>query len=209
MIIVLRTKLDKTLERMMDKDAIQADFEAKNKKIEDDLVKATDDERKAKKAELEEELANQQKNEDAEDDLVNVDAQMEEWEKNKQQENDDFLEENPDKPELETMMQEEKDKLQEMHEADEARLEEFIAFCREKQVTVVEQSSDVSADFVFIKLVDLLKNRIRYRHDLIEREQAQPLKLKEVKFYEVSYTYKPSKFGCNSPLSLYNPVKTK
>jgi len=96
-----------------------------------------------------------------------------------------------------------------MHEADEARLEEFIAFCREKNVQVVEQTSDVSAEFVFIKLIDILKKRIRYRHDLVEREQAQPLKVKEVKFYECSYTYKPSKFGVNSPLSPYNPIKTK
>ena len=35
------------------------------------------------------------------------------------------------------------------------------------------------------------------------------MKKKEVNFYEVSHTYKPSKFGVNSPLSLYNPIKTK
>ena len=134
---------------------------------------------------------------------------MEEWEAEKKTANEEFLEENPDKPELETMMQEEKDKLQEMHEADEARLEEFIVFCKEKNVQIVEQVSDVSAEFVHTKLVDILKNRIRFRVNLIEREQAQALKEKEVKFYEVSHTYKPSKFGLNSPLSLYNPIKTK
>lgn len=111
MIIVLRTKLEKTLERCMDKNAIEADFESKNKKIEDDLIKATDEERKVKQAELEEELENQKKNEDPEEDWIKPEEQMDEWEKNKQQENEDFLEENPDKPDLEAMIQEEKDKL--------------------------------------------------------------------------------------------------
>ena len=45
MIIVLRTKLDKTIDRCMDKQAIQDDFDAKNKKIEEDLKEQTEKER--------------------------------------------------------------------------------------------------------------------------------------------------------------------
>ena len=57
MIIVLKSKLDKTLDRCMDKKAIQDDFDKKIKKIEDDLEKTTEDERQAKRKELEDELA--------------------------------------------------------------------------------------------------------------------------------------------------------
>jgi len=70
-------------------------------------------------------------------------------------------------------------------------------------------ASDISEEFVFIKLQDLLKNRIRDRKDLIEREQAQVLKPKEVPFYEKSYTFKPSCFGENSPVDHFNPCKSK
>jgi len=140
MIIVLRTKLEKTLDRCMDKKAIEDDFDKKNKKIEDDLEKTTEEERQAKRKELEDELANQKTEHEAagedagEPEFVDVEKMMEEWEAEKKTANLEFLEENPDKPELDTMMQEEKDKLQEMHEADEARLEEFIIFCKEKNV---------------------------------------------------------------------------
>ena len=48
-----------------------------------------------------------------------------------------------------------------------------------------------------------------FRHDLIEREQAIDVLAKDVKFYEESYTYKHSKFGLSSPLSQFNPSKTK
>jgi len=44
---------------------------------------------------------------------------------------------------------------------------------------------------------------------LLEREQAIPLTMKELPFYEQSYTFKISKFGMNSPLSPSNPVKTR
>jgi len=45
-------------------------------------------------------------------------------------------------------------------------------------------TSKISAEFVHIKLLDLLKNHIKYRKDLIERAQAVPIKPKEVAVYE-------------------------
>ena len=70
-------------------------------------------------------------------------------------------------------------------------------------------TSKISAEFVHIKLLDMLKNHIKYRKDLVERAQAIPVKPEEVKVYEESYTYKQSKFGINSPISPFNPMKTK
>lgn len=70
-------------------------------------------------------------------------------------------------------------------------------------------STDISPEYVYIKLQNILEKRIKNRHDLIEREQAEALKLAEVPFYEKSYKYKTSKFGINSPLNPFNPCKTK
>lgn len=74
---------------------------------------------------------------------------------------------------------------------------------------IVDLKADSSADFVFIKILDRIKDNIAYRKDLIERQLAQPLKPEEVKFYEKSYIYKHSKYGPNSPLALGAPSKTK
>ena len=81
---------------------------------------------------------------------------------------------------------------------------------KENGVEVVDgMNTDISAEYVHIKLLDKIKARIQHRADLIEREQAQFLKLSEVKFYEESYTYKHSKFGLTSPITQFNPYKTK
>ena len=97
-------------------------------------------------------------------------------------------------------------------EADETNLETLKTKLVEewKAVEVLElDTSKISAEFVHIKLLNMLKNHIKYRKDLIERAQAVPLKAKEVPVYEKSYTYKQSKFGVNSPINPFNPRKTK
>ena len=71
------------------------------------------------------------------------------------------------------MINAEKEKLRELREKDEMMLEEFCGFFKEKGVQCVEGlATDISEEFVFIKVQELMKNRIKYRHDLIEREQA-------------------------------------
>jgi adenylate/nucleoside-diphosphate kinase len=78
------------------------------------------------------------------------------------------------------------------------------------KVVVVEPiNTDISAEYVHIKILDKIKNHMQHRTDLIEREQAQILKATEVKNFEASYTYRHSKFGRSSPLSPFNPCKTK
>ena len=54
-----------------------------------------------------------------------------------------------------------------------------------KAVEVVElDTSKISAEFVHIKLLNLLKNHIKFRKDLIERAQAVPIKPEDVSVYE-------------------------
>ena len=50
---------------------------------------------------------------------------------------------------------------------------------------------------------------MQVRSNLVEKEQCIPLSVAEVKNYERSYTYKYSKFGLSSPLTPFNPQKTK
>ena len=79
-----------------------------------------------------------------------------------------------------------------------------------KAVEVLElDTSKITAEFVHIKLLNMLEDHIKYRKNLIERAQVQTVKNAEVKTYENSYTYKLSKFGTNSPIDLFNPLKTK
>ena len=70
-------------------------------------------------------------------------------------------------------------------------------------------TSKISAEFVHIKLLSLLKDHIQYRKDLVERAQAVAIKSEEVPVYEKSYTYQQPKFGVNSPISPFSPKKTK
>lgn len=100
--------------------------------------------------------------------------------------------------------------MRELLEKDTAFLDDFAEKMKENGVEVIDGlNTDISADFVHIKLLDKIRPRMELRTDLIEREQAQALKLNEVKFYEESFTYKHSKFGLSSPLSPFNPQKTK
>lgn len=110
------------------------------------------------------------------------------------------------------MKEDKAEALKAICESDETNLETLKTKLVEewKAVDVVElDTSKISAEFVHIKLLDILKNHIKYRKDLIERAQAVPVKPEEVTVYEQSYTYKHSKFGVNSPISLFNPQKTK
>lgn len=110
------------------------------------------------------------------------------------------------------MKEDKAEALKAICEADETNLETLKTKLVEewKAVEVCElDTSKISAEFVHIKLLDLLKNHIKYRKDLIERAQAIAIKPAEVPIYEQSYTYKHSKFGNNSPISPFNPEKTK
>lgn len=105
--------------------------------------------------------------------------------------------------------------MKEQLEKDAAFLESFIEGIKgedslnPKVVCFEAINTDISADYVHIKILDKIKNHMQFRADLIEREQAQVLKPAEVKHFEASYTFRQSKFGRSSPLSPFNPCKTK
>ena len=70
------------------------------------------------------------------------------------------------------MMEERSEKMKALCEADETNLETLKTKLTEewKAVEVLElDTSKISAEFVHIKLLNMLKNHIKYRKDLIER----------------------------------------
>lgn len=163
------------------------------------------EEREAKRREKQEALrAEEEKTQE------DKDAEMAKWEEDQDAEEEAAEEGDPDKPNLEAMLETQREALREARGADDGFFEEFSGALKEKQVFVVDDiKADNSADYILIKLLDRIKDNLTYRKDMLERQLAQPLKAEEVKFYEKSHIYKHSKFGTNSPLSLSNPTKTK
>ena len=104
------------------------------------------------------------------------------------------------------------EKIKEAIAKDEENLEQLQTKLTEEwnavQVLTLD-TSKISAEFVHIKLLDMLRMHIKYRKDLIEKAQCLTIKPSEVPVYESSYTYKQSKFGIHSPISPFNPHKTK
>ena len=146
-----------------------------------------------------------------EDKEAEIKAGMAEWDEARDQEEEAADEDDPEKPNLEEMINKQKETITAQIEADQGFLAEFAEALREKGVPVIDDiDTESSADFVFIKLNERLKQNFQQRPDLIERQQAQKLALKELPTYEVrSYIYKQSKFGLNSPITPTNPVKSR
>lgn len=60
--------------------------------------------------------------------------------------------------------------LRERREKDETFIEEFSTALKDKNVYVIDDiKTDISADFVFIKILDKIKDNFLKRKDLIER----------------------------------------
>ena len=76
----------------------------------------------------------------------------------------------PEKPDLEAMLEKEREVLREARTADDTFFEEITPILEEKKVNVISNiNGDTSADFILIKLLDKLKENLQYRKDMIER----------------------------------------
>ncbi len=134
------------------------------------------------------------------------------WEEARDEQEREEDEADDEKPDLEKMREERAEQIKATCESDETNLETLKTKLTEdwKAVDVLElDTSKISAEFVHIKLLDMLKLHIKHRKDLIERAQAIAIKPEDVTVYEQSYTYKQSKFGLDSPITPYNTLKTK
>ena len=140
------------------------------------------------------------------------DADMKEWDEARKEQEAEEDENDEEKPDLDRMKEELNEKIKAICETDEANLETLKTKLTEewKACEVLElDTSKISAEYVHIKLLDMLKKHIKHRKDLIERAQAVAIKPDEVDTYMKSYTYRQSKFGDNSPITPFNVRKTK
>ena len=102
-----------------------------------------------------------------------VAAEMAKWEEDQDAAEEAADEGDPEKPDLEAMLEKEREVLREARTADDALFEEFGQALKDKQVFVVDDiRADTSADFILIKLLDRIKDSLQYRKDMIERQLA-------------------------------------
>ena len=154
------------MKRMIDEDGIKKkyddlmekraqEFEIKRNKDREEKLKELDDALAAAKEEEEktpEDLeALKKENEEA----------MVEWEKARDEEDKAADEDDPERPNLEEMLEAEKAVIRTQLEADDAFLTSFVEACAEKNIQVIDNlKTDQSAQFAFVKLLDKLKDRI-------------------------------------------------
>lgn len=68
------------------------------------------------------------------------------------------------------MVEKERETLREGRATDDTFFEEFSTALKDKQVFVIDEiKSDISAEFVLIKILDRIKDNFQFRKDLIER----------------------------------------
>ena len=98
---------------------------------------------------------------------------MKKWDEDRDAEDEAAEENDPDKPVLEDMKEKYMETLRERREKDDAFIEEFGGALKEKNVFVIDEiKTDISAEYVFIKLLDRMKDNFSGRVDLIERQMA-------------------------------------
>lgn len=200
-VIILKCKEDSTFKRLIKFDAIEAEYKRLMDLRAKERARVREEERQKKLGELK---AEEEKTPE------DVAAEMAKWEEDQDAAEEAADEGDPEKPDLNAMLDKEKEVLREARGADDAFFEEFGQALKDKQVFVIDDiRADSSADFILIKLLDRIKDSMQFRKDMIERQLALPLKPEEVKQFEKSYIYKHSKFGVNSPLNISNPGKTK
>ena len=200
-VVILKCKEASTFQRIIDFNTIKETYNRLMEARATERKRVRDEERVKRFAELK---ADEEK---TPDDIAN---EMAKWEEDQDAAEEAADEGDPEKPDLEAMIEKEREALRESRTSDDTFFEEFSTALKDKQVFVVDDiRADTSAEFILIKLLDRIKDNLQFRKDLLERQQAIPLKPEEVKYYEKSYTYKHSKYGTNSPLSLSLPTKTK
>jgi len=92
------------------------------------------------------------------------------WEEERKAADEQALEDDP-VPDEKTRREAIEEKLKEQIDKETAYLEELTEKFRENGVDVIDNiGTDISADYVHIKILDKLKTRMQYRKDLIERE---------------------------------------
>ena len=140
-VIVLRCKEESTLKRCIDEKAIKAKYEQIMKQRKEASEKKRDEDKIFKLAELAEENKQDPEAEDKkspEEFYSIITAAIEEWTKNRIEEDQQADEDDAERPVFADMLEVEREKLREIREKDEAMISEFIEYLKEKKVEVVD-----------------------------------------------------------------------
>jgi hypothetical protein len=192
MVVVLKCSEEKSLDRLIDKKAIHDEFERITKQREDLKVKKRAEDRQAfydaKKKDLDDQVQADPPSMTAEEANKELEDAMATWdtERDAQEAEDDeavYPADCPEKPDEKAMFEAAGQGIKDQREADEGFLAEFSEAIGTR-VNVIELNTDMTADFVHIKLNAQLEMNFQRRPDLIERDLAQELNDKELPFYE-------------------------
>ena len=160
-VVTLKCKEPASAERTIDYAAIEAEFD----RLNEERKQAAEDKRaedfKAMEEGLDTEIAEQEDPEEKKTLEAGKAEKIKEWNEARDQEDADAEENDPEKPDLAEMKQKAADELTEQLAKDAQFLEEFCEALRAKKVQVIQDlETDVSAEFVHIKLLEKLKENI-------------------------------------------------
>jgi hypothetical protein len=155
MVIVLKCSEEKSLDRLIDKKAIHDEYESITKKREDLKVKKRAEDRKTKYDEKKEDLDKDEEKPQEEKDKE-LETEMKEWDdaRDAQEAEDDeaiYPPDCPEKPDEKAMFEAAGQGIKDQRETDEGFLAEFSEAIGAR-VKVIEINTDMTADFVNIKL---------------------------------------------------------
>ena len=198
LVINLSVSEDKMLARLLNNDEIEGRYQELVDKRNEEKRQKREEDRQAKLEELQG---------DEEKTPEEIESEMQEWDKERdeEEENDD----DPDAPNLEEMLTEEKEKLIEARNTQEEQLAEFVERVAEKKVPVVNIDGNLEIERVHLRILNDLKPYIEDRNSMFERSQIVDLKAAEVKFYENSYLHQLSKYGYKTLFDIGKPDMTK
>ena len=110
-------------------------------------------------------------------------AAMAEWEQARDEQEQEEDENDDEKPDLEKMKEEKTEEIKTICESDETNLTSLKEKLTEEWKAVEVQTLDTSkysAEFIHIKLLNMLEDHIKYRQNLVERAQVMIVDKKEV-----------------------------
>lgn len=213
-VVVLKCSEKSSTERMIDDAALQDECDKANairdEKIEKEKqrqineLKAEGDEKIKALEETKAAAPDDFNQEDMDNQIKENQAAVDEKQKELDEQEDDSWDAEVVGEKL--IFQEKKDaKLEELttqRDADQEYLDALIEALAEKNLPCIKEvKTDISAAYVHIKLIDLLKDYFSLRPSLLERQQAKVIAPKNLPFYEESFTYKQSKFGLSCPIN--------
>lgn len=198
LVISLSVSEENMLTRLLDKDTIEAKYQELVEQRNEEKRKQREQDRAEKLEELKQ---------DEEKPQEEIDQEMEEWDKERdEQEAED---DDPDAPNLEAMLEEEKEKLVENRNTHTEFIEGFEEKVSEMKVPVVKVNGDLEIERVYLRILAQIKSYFEERNSMYERSQVVDLKAEEVKFYENSYLFSQSKYGYRSLFDIARPDFTK